>query len=920
MPLTSDQLLLIWAQSPRGSTGSTLYHPLLCHMLDVAMVAQALWAQVLTPYVQARIARGLGLPEDAASRWVAYLAGLHDIGKAAPVFQQKDPSCRERLGAAGLTWQPYPDDPGHGAISTHALRTLLPEEFGIARPVANALATAVGGHHGRFPEARLVNDVAGPLKAGDAPWADARLQLASTLAELLGVPRTHPPARVDHGTAMVLAGLVSVADWIGSDERYFPYARAEALDLPTYTAQALARAQTALDALHWTGWTPASAVLTFTDLFPDLPPRPVQIRVGEIPGVDAGPGIVIMELPMGEGKTEAAFALADRWGTALGQRGAYVAMPTMATSNQMFTRLRAFLERRYPDCTLNLQLLHSHAAIAPELESLRQADEPLLEPDNVHGDDERGRPAEVIAAAWFTRRKRGLLAPFGVGTVDQSLLAALQTRHVFVRLFGLAGKTIVFDEVHAYDTYMTTLFGRLLEWLGAVGSSVVILSATLPLARRDELLRSYAKGAGISLDGVPAAPYPRLTWLTPEGADAVHVETSAQARRTLHLEWVEGERAALGARLQVALAQGGCAAVICNTVGRAQATYLALKPFFAEHELSLLHARFPFEDRHRLETAALAQFGKPGGEQPSARPQRAVLVATQVIEQSLDLDFDLMVSDLAPADLVLQRSGRLWRHLRDRPPGFTKPTLWVVQPEAVEEGAPRFDRGSEYVYAPHVLLRSWLALQQRATLAIPEEVEALIEWVYGERAVPEEASERLRARWEETLATLQGDEEQERHEAQNRYLKPPSPKLTLAQIAPDLREEESPELHKAHQALTRLAPPSVPVVCLWKEDARISLDRAGTQPVDLSREPDLATAKLLLARSVGIADRRVVHTLLDSETPPGWQRSTLLQHARCLFFTPDGIARVGNAQIRLDPELGIIVEDALSGTGKEEQV
>ena len=390
---------------------------------------------------------------------------------------------------------------------------------------------------------------------------------------------------------------------------------------------------------------------------------------------------------MGEGKTEAAMYLADRFAARLGQRGCYFALPTQATSNQMFTRVREFLKGRYPDNIVNLQLLHGHAALNAEFQTLLQSAD--AEPECVCEDNDLHdhRPG-VIAAEWFTYRKRGLLAPFGVGTIDQALLAVLQTRHVFVRLFGLAHKTVIIDEVHAYDAYMTTLLERLLEWLAALGSSVVLLSATLPKARRDALASAYVKGLGGNIALPPDDRYPRLTWVGQADSGSRHVETSERSSRKLSLQWIDGavpkdgDAFPLGERLRVALEAGGCAAVICNTVTQAQKVYLALKEYFVGNAddgapiLDLLHARFLFKDRDERERRCLVRFGKPGalvdfGDKDLRevrRPNRAVLVATQVIEQSLDLDFDLMVSDHAPVDLILQRAGRLHRHPRaDRP-------------------------------------------------------------------------------------------------------------------------------------------------------------------------------------------------------------------------------------------------------------
>ncbi len=938
----SSRLMALWAKTDRTAGGGA-YHPLLCHLIDVAAVARAMWHHVLPPALTGRLAGGLGLRADDAETWVAFLAGLHDLGKASPGFQAKDPTARARVGAAGLTWLDDPVDRGHGVVTTIALRGILANAFAVPRPAAVTLAATIGGHHGVLPAGPEQQGADVTASRGDQTWDEARRALVSRLAEALGVPRDCPPQRVDHPTALVLAGLVSVADWIGSDERFFPYAgdpaSPTALDVDAYAAEAARRALAALRTLGWLDWSPSPARLDLRDLFPYIEdPRPVQVDVATLPGIPEHPGIVVLELPMGEGKTEAALYLADRWGTALGQRGCYVAMPTMATSNQMFARVHDFLQRRYPDCRLNLQLLHSQAAIAPELEATRAAgDTSDLRPVEIYGEPCRdGTRPEVAAGEWFTRRKRGLLAPFGVGTVDQTLLAALRTRHVFVRTFGLAGKTVIFDEVHAYDVYMSTLFERLIEWLAAIGSSVVVLSATLPRQRRDALLAAYARGAGVTPDdAVPHAPYPRISWLTAAGqGGAKAVEISRLARRALQLEWVDGRVAedvsvfTLGARLQAALASGGCAVVICNTIRRAQTVYQALKEYFpgvaddGDPVLDLLHARFPFVERDRREKRALRRFGKPGGtvadeggtEIPVRRPRRAVLVATQIVEQSLDLDFDLMVSDLAPVDLLLQRSGRLHRHdrLEPRPHGLEQPRLWICRPEISADGVPAF--GSErFIYHPHVLLRSWLALgagePARETIQLPEDVEPLINAVYDPgRPCPPEASEPLRAYWDRTRRDLDEKLAGDAFQAKSRRLGSPWDAGPIWDLTRDAREEDAPEIHEAHQALTRLGGPSVSIVCLAGSEDHPALDPEGKEVIRLSETPSLTLARRLLGRAVPVANHPVVDPLVEQPPPSGWRRSALLCHHRAVVFGPDGSARVGDWRLRLDAELGLLIE------------
>lgn len=938
----------LWAKWSRGSKTVGSYHPVLCHLIDVAMATEALWRQVLPWRWKERFAAALELEVAAAERWVIFWAGLHDLGKVCPGFQlqlrEANPSAHalvvRRLADAGLPWRQV-DWIAHGAVSDRALRDILPQRYGLAPELAKAVATGVGGHHGLFQSYTTVKNLKADDRVGSGPWDEARIHSATWLAEVIGLPSAPPATAMDHPTAMVLAGLVSVADWIGSSETFFKHAATDARQIPTddihdYHTHARARAYEALNVLGWTGWVSSADKLTFRQLFPDIPePRPLQEAAVEIADGLPGPAIVVIEGPMGEGKTEAAMYFADHWGVTLGQRGIYFALPTQATSDGMFLRVRDFLKQRYPAEIVNLQLLHGHAALSETLKELHERWQGLLTPSNVYAGNNHPETAqgEVVAAEWFSAGKRALLAPFGVGTVDQALLAALQIMHVFVRLYGLSTKTVIVDEVHAYDAYMSKLLERLLEWLGAFGVPVVLLSATLPRERRECLIKAYADGAGWSAY-VPKtkADYPRITWASAAGCDACQTAVSSLNRRVARVEWLPGaipeagmaEEFRLGERLSELLCGGGCAAVICNTVGRAQRLYEALKPYFSgiaddgKPRLDLLHARYPHEERVKREVRVLSRFGKD-----RARPDRAVVVATQVIEQSLDLDFDVMVTDLAPADLILQRMGRLHRHERPRtresdsspktrldeprPPQVAEPRIIILQPDADGDGTPVFDRGSEAVYAPHILLRSHLALAGRSTLALPDDIEPLVEEVYGDTRCPEDATPRLRARWDETHVALQKARENEEQQARNRYIKRPALDDPLYEIVSDPREEDAPDLHAAFRALTRLADETVQVICLGGTEEHPLL-RPDGPPIPLRRKPKQDEIEALLQRSVSLSDKRVVYALLEQKSPALWDETPLLRHHRPLYFDAQGVAVVGKRHVRLDPELGIVIE------------
>ena len=905
---------------------SPSYHPLLCHMVDVAMVTREMWQHSLSPSQRGGLSMGLGLghDQDAAGLWCALLGGLHDLGKASPAFQLQVESFRarveQRLRDNGLTVpsRQTPRYTPHGVITAATLPGIFTAAFGMDRRIATRIGTVIGGHHGVFPTSSETQG-ASTTARGNQSWDRHRYVLVDQLAHVLGVPheRERLPGRVDNAVAMTLAGFVSVSDWVGSNTEFFPYTAPKSTG--AYARCAEKRARKALDALGFLMRPGPRQARGFAGVFPGISkPNDLQHSVESLAVDLKEPGLVIIEAPMGEGKTEAAIYLADNWAATAGQEGHYFALPTQATSNQMFGRVRDFLHDRYSDSLVQLQLLHGHASLSSEFEALRKNHDRIFAPrySGVQRDSDH---LEVVASEWFTYRKRGLLSPFGVGTIDQALLAILQAKHMFVRLFGLSCKTVIIDEVHAYDAYMTALLDRLLEWLAALGSSVVLLSATLPRDRRNALLDAYLRGLGAQSKETPShAAYPRISWVSgSQGAGSRTVSVSPRGTKRVSVEWTDGTLPAqggapfpLGERLKEALVQGGCAAVICNTVRRAQEVYRALKPYFpgttenGDPALDLLHAQYTFQARDEREKRSLARFGKPGAS--TSRPRRAVLVATQVIEQSLDLDFDVMVSDIAPADLLLQRSGRLHRHERLRPHALERPQLLVCQPE-MEGDVPRFDPGTTAVYDSHILLRSWLTLGDRAAVRVPDDVESVISDVYDDRH-PHGLSEPLREAWFETQKELQKAIEEDNEEARVRWIKPPSYTGQLWRLTEDPREEDAPDFHQAHRALTRLTPPSVSVVLIFGTKDRAWLDAAHRESVDVVNEPSIDTMKRLLLRSASISDRRVVFQLLEQLPPVSWRRTALLRNHRAIFLDGDGCSEgIGGYRIRLDPETGLTV-------------
>ncbi|MDW8481393.1 MAG: CRISPR-associated helicase Cas3' [Meiothermus sp.] len=889
--MLSEAAKTLWAKSEKDGA----WHPLLAHMLDVAACAEAILEREPEKTLEL-YAGDLNLPPEQAKAWVCALAGLHDIGKASPAFQQKWPAGKERVWQAGLTWTTPPtappDDVSHSAISEAVLPDLL-EARGWVRRAAENVAAAVGEHHGFRTAQQDLDSVTGKEK-GRGAWDEVRRELFEAVLEVLGVGEA-PGVCIYGGAAFErLAGLTSFADWIGSSLEFHPLGD----DLAGYYRKAKERAGKKLDEIGWFRREPLlrepkglEEVFSYLGT-PEEPfrARPLQREVERLLQGARGPAMLLIEAPMGEGKTEAALYAHLRLQAANQHRGLYLALPTQATGNLMFERVKAFLAQLGSERKPDLQLLHG----ASELQESYQK---IIVRPNMPSQNEEGVEAQV----WFSHRKRGLLSEYGVGTVDQALLGVLPTKHHFVRLWGLGNRVVVLDEVHAYDTYTSGLIEALVRWLHALDSSVVLMSATLPRVKREALLRAYGAEAW------DEACYPRISWIQ-KGERKAHA-TSFEARpqptltlRPTRLEIENLERSALEqARL------GGCVACIVNTVQRAQELYQRLVDNQDGIEVSLFHARYPLEERLVRERAVVAKFGKEG-----QRPPKAILVATQVVEQSLDLDFDVMFTDLAPIDLVLQRAGRLHRHQgRERGP-HTEPVLWVAGLEA--EGVPGFG-DAERIYERYVLLRSWLALKHRTQIALPDDIDRLVQDVYSEEPprLPEE--EEWKKALKEAQEAMNRRESRDRDEAfyaafglpnQTKWLEPPSfPGLPDDEPNPD----DDPDL--LH---TRKGSPSATVVLLHKVGNRVCLDDAGREEASFASKLELSQAKRLFARSVKLSRWELVqnsfqalreHRKAQGLPAKPWSETPLLAHAHPVVLE-GGRAVLGELVLELHPELGIV--------------
>ncbi|GHD98542.1 hypothetical protein GCM10010339_06130 [Streptomyces alanosinicus] len=675
----------------------------------------------------------------------------------------------------------------HGLAGQLLLQEWMADRFGLRGRVSGQFAVVVGGHHGTFPDHQQIHDLQlrphlmrhpGP---SESVWRGVQFELMDGCAASAGVAerlREWAEVRLPQTVQVALTACVIVADWVASSPELFPYDPESWHPVgPVGERRRLAAAWAGLDLPR--PWAPLEPAEAAEDLFrlrfahlDKAAIRPVQADAVRMARAMPTPGMLVIEAPMGEGKTEAAFAAAEVLAARSGAGGVLVALPTRATGDAMFPRMLAWLERlsaagQDREGRPSVVLAHAKAALNDVWAGLlRQGRRAIVavDPDGGEGSEARhAQPAGFHAHQWLRGRKKQLLASFAVGTIDQVLFAGLKSRHLALRHLAVAGKVVVIDEVHAYDAYMNRYLDRVLEWLAAYRVPVVLLSATLPSERRHALVAAYAGTSGDKVE-TDADAYPLVTAAAPGHPVLTARPAAASGRRiSVHMERADDDLAGLADRLESELVDGGCVLVVRNTVNRVLETADVLRARLGDKAVTVAHSRFLAADRSARDADLLQLFGPDG----RRRPHQHVVVASQVVEQSLDIDFDLLVTDLAPVDLVLQRMGRLHRHVRNRPSRLAQARClitgvdWQATPEQPVKGTRAVYR-SEYT-----LLRSLAVLGPYLNgreLELPGCISPLVQAAYGDEPVgPSHWAERLNETYVAHRRLL--DEKREKAEA-----------------------------------------------------------------------------------------------------------------------------------------------------------
>jgi CRISPR-associated endonuclease/helicase Cas3 len=741
-----------WAKT--GADEAAGFHLLPYHGVDVAAVGSVLLER--DPRHLRTLVMLSGFRAESLRRAVPYHLALHDLGKFSEPFQDQKPELVARLqgrrsprssslrhdSMGYLLWRQWAHlrpDAREAGLLTELFPLVLrfsPASHRVTGDVLRCWMAAVLGHHGK-PPAEYPPPPLDVFKAHPkAPIARSRLDATAFVraAQALLAP-TALVADVDDVEELIgrvrraswwMAGFTILCDWLGSNSDHFHYEAREG-PLGDYWRRALASASEAVEKSGLAASRPR-AFGGIQALFPSIADRlsPLQQAACEVK-IAEGPQLFVLEDLTGSGKTEAALVLAQRLMGADHGDGIYFALPTMATANAMHGRVAPLVGALF-EGSPNYLLTHS----GPRLTEQDQLAIGARMPDSGYGAAE-APTATAESRAWLADgRKRSLLAELGVGTIDQALLAALQSRHAALRLLGLHRHVLLVDEVHACDAYMLAVLSALLEIHASLGGSAIILSATLAQEQRGRLVAAFRRGLGSANEGTPASEeYPLLTTCGREGLLERPVEPRAGTSRSVAVSWHHTAEGAADRMTELSRA-GTSACWVRNSVADALEAYQLTVQRLGAEKVTLFHARFALGDRLATEQEVLRRFGRNGREE-DRRGQ--VVIATQVVEQSLDIDFDGMITDLCPIDRVIQRTGRLQRHAernRDRPAPVIEilAPIWTDDPPA-NWLAGAFRRTAVVYPDPAVLWRTARELQRRGQLALPGEARSLVEAVFG---------------------------------------------------------------------------------------------------------------------------------------------------------------------------------------------
>ena len=912
-----------WAKKRIDSSGQFKWLSLYDHLRDTRGIAGLIWEHWLSSGQKDYLLKNSQADdEDQIKRLYLFLAGIHDLGKLLPAFliQEGYNSSAdlknllldklEAVGFSGISELKlqFRGKTPHALAGQYLLQSY--EKNGIDE----GLASIIGAHHGR--PAEVANEVAAQkhyvanyfqTEDENSPlyqkWTQAREEVIQWVLKetefesLKTLPTLTQPGQV------LMSGLVIMADWIASNEDYFPLLSVDQEEVLDDEKRIINGFQKWYKSQPWCPSLIESSNL-FWKRFHFDSPNMIQSKLAELVNTSLDPGIFILEAPMGIGKTEAALLASELLAAKKGVGGIFFGLPTQATSNGIFPRIESWLESIVKDSeyTLGLRLLHGKASLNKDFDHLKQ--EALVYEEG----------AKVTVNEWFEGRKKAILDDFVVGTIDQFLLASLKQKHLALRHLGLSKKVLILDEIHACDAYMSVYLKRALRWMGAYDVPVILLSATLQSSRREAFIKSYLngkKGASkqkITMDLPQKDVYPLITYSDGLCAKQFSDFELKESKKVIVKKIAEEDFIEIVIQL---IKNEGVVGLIVNTVKRAQELGEIFQEKLEEDKVEVFHSRFIASQRIKKEDQLLQLIGKK-----AKRPKHKLIIGTQVIEQSLDINFDVLISDLAPMDSLLQRVGRLHRHDIEYPKAYQQAVLYVVGTDSEF----KFSDSSEKVYGDYLLAKTQLALPDQ--LQLPQDISPLIQKVYSGLSENEQKNDLLRSLKQKYDKEIKDKDSKAQQYLLNKPIYQCKRDLSNTLIGliknEDSSQEEGTEFQREIKACAQVRDslPTIEVIALKKIGTGYGLFGSSE---DLSNQIDNnQVAKIIAQQTLNLpsffAKGRLADTIIKEleeyrcQYLTNWKDQVWLKSSLALVFDEENHYQLGNYKLTYDWNLGLMWE------------
>ena len=639
---------------------------------------------------------------------VSFLIACHDIGKASAGFQKKalesddyhiefvlDTIAKEKM-ECGLTKS---DGFRHEIVSSIIMKDYL-KECGLDSRTVRGISEVYKNHHLTLVEDESYSKIF--EEENKEKWDKVNHILLDKLKADFD-PALPFAVKKEFRNIFdtLLLSLMYRCDWMASslfsqevtkDQSYAEYVQQTIDEYISYLG------------IHKIEYNEIKNVTSIKELFPFLKKlRPLQSQAERIGNSDMEWECAIIEDETGSGKTEAGVYLAYKAMLSHGKQGIYFGLPTGTTEEAMNPRIQQCLDELFPGHKIKVR----HASQRSWLLN-----------DNDVEDDEKDVRFENT-----THRLQKLMYPYATGTVDQIELGVLRNKFAIIQLMDLSTKVVIIDEMHAYDAYMRGVLFRSLEWLKAYHVPVVIMSATLPDIIKKDIYKVYSKEPFTHVDAYP------LVTLLGNTVTTYPVISTKQKELFFDCKQIYDSDEAILTLSQETIKDGGNLAIIVNSVKKAIALYdLAVKTLdTSKIPVLLFQGRVTLEAKEKNTKKLLSLYSKQAKEK-GFRPEKSIVIATQLLEQSIDVDFDYMISELAPIDLLLQRAGRLRRHndkgtVREKHPSLK---------ELIVLTSKNFDDFTVYAKQNHTYLleKTQAYLEAYKCIIVPSDMRSAIEEVY----------------------------------------------------------------------------------------------------------------------------------------------------------------------------------------------